>query len=53
MTNISVNDEDEPRLHRNNEKWQITRATGPIEGCLKAFEDKIIQERRKRKNLKG
>ena len=35
MTNVSVHDEDAPRLCRKNEKWQPTRATGPIKGCLR------------------
>ena len=49
----SVTDNHMPRVHRKNEKWQPPRATGPIESCLSAFEDNMIQEARNRKHLKG
>ena len=53
MKNISFTDDHMPRLCRKNDKWQLPRAIGPIEGCLRPFEDKINQETRKRKHLEG
>ena len=53
MTNIDVNDEDAPRMHKKDEKWQPPRSTGPMEGFLRALKANIFHETRKGKNLKG
>ena len=53
MQNVSFNDEDVPIFHRKSEKWQPPRDAGPTESCLRAFEDDMIQETRKRKHFKG
>ena len=42
MTIIYVTEEDIPRLHIKNEKWQPPRAIGTIESCLRAFDDNIV-----------
>ena len=38
---------------RKNKKWQPPRAIGPIEDCLKEFEEIINKETGRRKHLKG
>ena len=53
MSNSSITDEETPRLHRKNEKWQLPRAIRQMDVCLKASEDNANQETRKNKHLRG